>query len=598
MGSNYLIQEKCISIMKQHLENLIQKAVKQLQELGELPSIPAFIQIDATKDKQYGDFASNIAMILAKSAQKTPREIAERITQVLPPSSYVQKVEIAGPGFINFFLSPQALYESVPKILEEKENFGRSALGRGKRILVEFLSSNPTGPLHVGHGRHAAFGAVISNLLDAIGFQTYREYYVNDAGRQMDILTASIWLRYLGLCEENIVFPANAYQGDYVIDIARMLKDKHGSDFQIPALQILENLPLDEPQGGDKEIYIDAVIGRAKNMLGYKYQVIADFGLESILSDISDDLAEFGVHYDNWFSERKFVATDVVDKLLGKLKESGHTYERDGALWFRSTDFGDTKDRVLVRSNGQRTYFANDVAYHLNKFERGFDIAIDIFGSDHHGYVSRMKAAMQASGIDPERLVYMLVQFVTLYRGKEQVQMSTRGGDFVTLRELREEVGNDVARFFYVMRKCEQHIDFDLDLAKAQSNENPVYYVQYAHARICSVFKQLNEWNMHYDEKNGIAHLHLLTQPHERQLLNTLSCYPDTIINAALHYEPHLLTNYLRDLAADFHAYYNSHQFLVEDDALRNARLALISAARQMLLNGFNLLGITAPESM
>src|SRR5579885_3666268 len=337
---------------------------------------------------------------------------------------------------------------------------------------------------------------------------------------------------------------------------------------------------------------------RAKALLGDKYEPVFILGLDNVLADIRDDLAEFGVHYDNWFSERQFISTDVVDKLLDKLKESGHVYEQDNGLWFKSTEFGDEKDRVLVRSNGQRTYFANDVAYHLSKFERGFDIAIDIFGADHHGYVPRMKAAMEASGINPERLVHLLLQFVTLYRGGSQVQMSTRSGTFVTLRELREEVGNDAARFFYVMRKGEQHIDFDLDLAKAQSNENPVYYVQYAFARICSVFKQLAERNLSYDEANGLSHLSLLSQPHERQLLNTISRYPDMIVNAALHYEPHQLTNYLRDLAADFHAYYNSHQFLVEDTGLRNARLALVTATRQTLLNGFNLLGISAPESM
>ena len=584
--------------MKQHIESLVQIAVKQLQESGELPAIPAFIQIDITKDKQHGDFASNIALILAKPAQKKPRDIAERIIQALPPSPYVQKVEVAGAGFINFFLSTQALNDVVANIITEKETYGRCKMGRGKRILVEFLSSNPTGPLHVGHGRHAAFGAVISNLLDAVGFKAYREYYVNDAGRQMDILAVSVWLRYLAECGEAVVFPSNAYRGDYVIDIAKAIHEMHADHFHVSAQDVFTDLPADEPQGGDKEIYIDAVITRAKMRLGEKYEAIFDLGLENILADIRDDMTEFGVHFDHWFSERQFVATQSVDQLLEKLKDSGHTYERDQALWFRSTDFGDEKDRVLIRSNGQHTYFANDAAYHINKFERGFDIAIDIFGSDHHGYVPRVKAAIQAVEINPERLQHLLVQFVTLYRNGEQVQMSTRSGSFVTLRELRAEVGNDAARFFYVMRKCEQHMDFDLDLAKSQSNENPVYYVQYAYARICSVFKQLAERNIQFDEPNGVAHLDLLTQPQERQLLNTLSHYPDMIIKAALHYEPHLLTNYVRDLAADFHAYYNSHQFLVDDVALRDARLALVIATRQTLLNGFNLLGINAPESM
>jgi len=573
-------------------------AVKQLQESGELPAIPAFFQVDATRDKKHGDFAANVAMILAKPAQKKPRDIAEHIIQFLPASPYVQKVEVAGPGFINFFLSPQALTDVVARILAEKADYGRSKMGRSKRVLIEFLSSNPTGPLHVGHGRHAAFGAVVANLLDAVGFYVYREYYVNDAGRQMDILAVSVWLRYLAACGEAITFPANGYRGDYVVGIAQSVHSLHGSHFQVPAQAVFENLPPDEPQGGDKEIYIDAIVERAKQLLGDKYTAIYDLGLSNIVADMREDLAEFGVHYDNWFSERDFVASDAVDNFLQRLQASGHVYERDGALWFRSTDFDDSKDRVLVRSNGVRTYFANDAAYHLNKFERGFDIAIDIFGADHHGYVPRMKAAMEASGINPERLIHLIVQFVTLYRGREQVQMSTRGGNFVTLRELRNEVGNDAARFFYVMRKSEQHMDFDLELAKAQSTENPVYYVQYAYARICSVFKQLAERNLRYDEANGLAHLDLLKEPHERELLNTLSRYPDMIIQAALNYEPHQVTHYLRDLATDFHSYYNSHQFLVEDAALRDARLALISAARQTLLNGFNLLGISAPESM
>ncbi len=584
--------------MKQHIENLLQRAVQKLQEAGEFPVIPAFVQVDATKNPEHGDFASNIAMVLSKLIQKKPRDIAALIIQFIPHSDDVQKIEIAGPGFINFFLSAKALHDVVVAILTEKENYGRCKIGREKRVLVEFVSSNPTGPLHVGHGRHAAFGAVIANLLDAVGFKVYREYYVNDAGRQMDILTTSIWLRYLELCGEIFSFPTNAYRGNYVVDIARTVYEKQQRLFYLPANQIFTDLPFDEPQGGDKEIYIDALIDRAKKCLGKNYELLFDIGLKNILADINNDLAEFGVQFDNWFSERQFTQDGKVNVILQKLKANGHIYERENAFWFRSTPFGDEKDRVVVRANGQRTYFANDVAYHLNKFERDFDIVIDILGSDHHGYVPRLKAAVQASGINPERLLHLLVQFVTLYRGKEQVQMSTRGGTFVTLRELRHEVGNDAARFFYVMRKSEQHIDFDLELAKSRSNENPVYYVQYAYARICSVFHQLTEKHLHYDEALGLAHLDLLTETHERQLLNTLSHYPDMIIQAALYYEPHQLTNYLRDLATDFHSYYNAMQFLVEENALRNARLVLIAATRQTLQNGFKILGITAPETM
>lgn len=584
--------------MKQHIEILMQIALKQLQETGELPVIPAFIRIETPKHKEHGDFASNIALVLAKLMQVNPLEIAERIVQVLPASSYLQKVEIAPAGFINFFLSNQVLNEIVKRILVEKEMYGRCKIGRGKRILVEFLSSNPTGPLHVGHGRHAAVGTVIANLLDAMGFKSYREYYLNDTGRQMDILIVSIWLRYLAICGQPISFPTNAYLGAYIVEIAKTLYQSHGEFFVEKAERIFAELPLNESQGGDKEVYIDAMITRAKQLLGDKYQVICNVGLENILASIREDLTEFGIYYDNWFSEREFIASDVIAKLIQQLKESGHVYEHEGALWLKSTNFADKKDRVLIRSNGQCTYFTNDAAYHLNKFERGFDIAIDILGADHHGHVSRVKAAMQAVGMNPERLIDILVQFVTLCRGGKPAPMSTRDGTFVTLRELYKEVGNDAARFFYVMRKSAKHMDFDVDLAKVQSQENPVYYVQYAYARIVSLFKQLTERNLHWDEANGLAHLTLLSQKEERQLLNTLSSYPDMLIKAALNYEPHRLTNYLRDLAADLHAYYNSHQCLVKDACLRDARLALLAATQQTLVNGFNLLGITAPVNM
>ncbi|MBA3661630.1 MAG: arginine--tRNA ligase [Gammaproteobacteria bacterium] len=584
--------------MKQPIEKLLQSVIKQMQEAGELPASAAFIQIEATKDKAHGDFASNIALTLAKPAQKKPRAIAERIAELIPKSDYIEKVEVAGPGFINFFLSSAALSQVVTRILEEGDRYGITEMGLGKKVLVEFVSSNPTGPLHVGHGRHAAFGDVLANLLDAVGFKTYREYYVNDGGRQMDIIAVSIWLRYLEFCGEGFEFPANGYKGEYVKSIAQAIFDVHRDHFCASIQTLCKDLPPDEPQGGDKEIYIDCLIERAKSLLGPKYEVIFDLGLNQILSDIREDLIEFGVHYDNWFSEKTLVESNIVDEVIKKLRADNFVYESEGALWFASTRLGDEKDRVLVRSNGQRTYFANDVAYHINKFERGFDIAIDLFGSDHHGYIPRIRAAVQAFGVNPERLLPLLVQFVSLYRQGKPVSMSTRGGNFVTLRELREEVGNDAARFFYVMRKCEQHMDFDLDLAKSKSNENPVFYVQYAHARICSVFYQMKERGIAFDQEQGLAHLDLLKSAHERQLLNTMSAYPDTIVDAALNYETHQLTNYLRELATDFHAYYNAEQFLVEDAAERNAKLALIMATKQTLANGFKLLGISAPESM
>lgn len=585
--------------MKHKIENLLQQSIKNLKKANLLPKeVSPLFQVEGSKDKKHGDFASNIAMTLAKAVKRSPRDVATLIIDHLPTSPWIEKVEIAGPGFINFFLSPIALTEIVNTVLTEKENFGRSNMGRNKQVLVEFVSSNPTGPLHVGHGRHAAYGAVVANLLNAVGFKTSCEYYVNDAGRQMDILAVSAWIRYLTLCGNNMPFPANGYQGNYVMEIAQQLKKEHDVAFRYPDSAINAALPADESQGGDKEKYIDALIARAKKLLGENYAIVYDAALHAILEDIREDLTAFGVRYDHWYSERENITNRVIEVVFDKLKTNNSVYEKDGAIWFKSTLYGDEKDRVLVRSNGTRTYFANDVAYHFLKYERNFDIAIVIFGSDHHGYISRMKASVEALGINPERLVHLLMQFVTLYRNGEQISMSTRGGDFVTLRELREEVGNDAARFFYVMRKHEQHMDFDLDLAKKQSNENPVFYVQYAYARIASVLKQLIERGIQYDETMGREHLDLLTEPLERELLNTLSRYPDMIINAALQYEPHLLTHYLRDLAANFHAYYNSHQFLVDDEQLRNARLALIMAVRQTLANGFNLLGISARESM
>lgn len=584
---------------KQHIQQLIQMALQTIAQTLSIPNEYPLFQIEATKDKQHGDFASNVALVLAKALQRKPREIAALIVDGLPPSANIKKVEIAGPGFINFFLSPEALYSVIADIVHAAEKYGRATVGQGKKIIVEYVSCNPTGPLHVGHGRHAAYGTVVSDLLETIGYSVFREYYVNDAGRQMDILASSTWLRYLELYEEKIIFPANAYKGDYVIEVARQLQREHGDHFQVSADKLFQGLPLDEPAGGDKEIYIDAIIARCKELLGeQKYGRVFELTLNTVLADIRNDLEEFGVRFQHWFSEREFVQTDAVDRLIQELQNKELLYEKEGALWFRSTDFGDDKDRVLQRSNGQRTYYANDFAYHIHKFERGFEHAIDIFGSDHHGYIPRMKAGLTACGISKDKLTYLLVQFVTLYRGGQQVQMSTRSGSFVTLRELREEVGNDAARYFYVMRKCEQHVDFDLDLAKAQSNENPVYYIQYAHARICSVLRQLAEKELLYQQSIGLDHLNCLTEAHELQILGTLGRFCDIIISAAQQYEPHILTNYLRELAADFHAYYNSHQFLVDDEKLRNARLALILAVRQVLVNGLRLIGVSAPESM
>jgi arginyl-tRNA synthetase len=538
-------------------------------------------------------------MVNSKAAKMRPRDLAERLVAVLPASGMVAAVEIAGPGFINFRLADDAYRVLVPEILQQGHSHGRSTLGAGKRVQVEFVSANPTGPLHVGHGRGAAYGAVVADLLEAVGYDVHREYYVNDAGRQMDILATSVWLRYLELCGEALTFPSNGYRGDYVWDIAASLHRDHGDAYRHMADEVFDGVPLDAPAGGDKEAHIDGLIARAKELLGdNRYRFVFELALNVILDDIRDDLNLFGVDYQEWYSERSLTESGAVNKAIDRLRDSGHLYEKAGAWWFRSTDFGDEKDRVVVRENGQTTYFASDIAYHMDKLERGFDRVIDIWGADHHGYVPRVKAALQAMGEDTSRFDVLLVQFAVLYRGGEKVQMSTRSGEFVTLRELRKEVGRDAARFFYVMRKCEQHMDFDLDLAKSQSSDNPVYYVQYAHARIHAVLRQAAEKLIDVEPSEGATNLERLVEPHEMDLLKTLSRYPEIVESAASNEEPHQLTHYLRELANDFHTYYNAHQFLVEDALLRDARIKLILATREVLRNGLNLLGVSAPEQM
>ena len=586
--------------MKKRLENLLQVAVDSLKAVGTLPpeSTPT-ITVERARDIQHGDFATNLAMTLAKPAGVAPRQLAQAIIAALPEDASLIRTEIAGPGFINFFIDPQAQFGVIKTIHDAGHDFGKSRTGAGRRVQVEFVSANPTGPLHVGHGRGAAYGAVVSNLLSATGFDVSREYYVNDAGRQMDILAASVWLRYLEECGESLIFPSNGYRGDYVREIAWALHKEHGPAFQRPCEDVFVDIPPDEPQGGDKELHIDALVVRAKNMLGEAgYRTIFDAGLTRILEDIRLDLEEFGVRYEDWFSERSLADTGAVERALDTLERAGHLYEKDGAIWFASSQLGDEKDRVVVRENGQMTYFASDIAYHMHKLDRGFDRIINIWGADHHGYIPRVKAALAALGGDTNKLDVLLVQFAVLYRGEEKVQMSTRSGEFVTLRQLRNEVGKDAARFFYVMRKSDQHMDFDLKLATSRTNENPVYYVQYAHARVCSVFRQLDEKGLPRDLADGMTHLSLLTEPHETTLVTTLARYPEIVDQSAFQHAPHHLVHYLRDLACELHTYYNAHQFLVDDAHLRNARLNLISAVRQVIANGLALLDVSAPESM
>jgi len=587
--------------MKNQLKKCIAEALRQLeqQSIITLDTSPD-VQIERTRDASHGDYACNIALALAKSAKRKPRELAEQIVQALPHDDIIKKVDIAGPGFINFFLSDDAAQSVVNVVLKEAEQYGRSVMGKNQRVQIEFVSANPTGPLHVGHGRGAAYGAALANLLSWAGFNVHREYYVNDAGRQMNILAASVWLRYLELCGEAVAFPSNGYKGDYVFDIAATVHRNYSEAFRRAPTIIFNGLPADAtPDGlGDKEAHIDGIIQRAEEILGSDFRVMLDTALDAILGDIKQDLEAFGVEFDEWFSERSLADSGAVQDAIISLKQAGHAYEKEGNLWFASSRFGDEKDRVIVRENGTPTYFASDIAYHLNKIRRGYDQIIDIWGADHHGYIARVKASLTALNLNPDTLNILLVQFAILYRGSERAQMSTRSGEFVTLRELRDDVGNDAARFFYVLRKCEQHMDFDLELAKSQSNDNPVYYIQYAHARICSVFRQLQEKSIRYDQKQGQDNLGLLTESHEQLLMSSLSKFPEIIESAARNHEPHQIAHYLRELANHFHTYYNAHQFIADQDALRDARLSLIMATKQVIANGLTLLGVSAPETM
>jgi arginyl-tRNA synthetase len=586
------------------LKTLIEKLLRQA--LATLPDdlLPASlkgsgVEIERTRDAQHGDFASNIAMQLAKATRQNPRKLAQALLAGVPPHEAIAKVEIAGAGFLNFFVKEGAYRAEIGRVLDEGAGYGKSHFGQDHSVLVEFVSANPTGPLHVGHGRHAAFGATVANLLEAVGYKVAREYYINDAGRQMEILAASTWLRYLEQCGERFAFPANGYRGEYIVAIAAELSRTEGNSLRCDAAEVFGTLPLDEPQGGDKDVYIDAVIVRARQLIGESaFRRVLDLALSGILRDIREDLAEFGVTFDSWYSERSLSDSGAVDRAVQALTKAGHAYVKDGALWFKSTDYGDEKDRVMVRDNGIKTYFASDIAFVLNKRERGFEHLLYIWGADHHGYITRLRAGLIALGGPPECFEVRLVQFVSLFRGGEKAQMSTRSGEFVTLRDLRREVGNDAARLFYVMRSNDQHLDFDLELAKARSNDNPVYYIQYAHARVASVKRQLEERGIAHDAVHGSASLARLAEPQEAALIKRLVTYPEIVQQCAVQRAPHTLVHYLRDLANDFHTYYSAHQFIVDDGELRDARLNLAFAAQIVIRNGLGLLGVSAPDTM
>lgn len=585
--------------MKTELEQLLLASLTRLtgSVLPEMPA-PAAVVVERTRDAQHGDFASNVALRLAKPARKSPRELAAAIVAALPANPLVARTEVAGAGFINFHLTPVAYANELAHIHALAAAYGKSALGGGERVLVEFVSANPTGPLHVGHGRQAAYGATLANLLAAAGFSVAREYYINDAGRQMDILAVSTWVRYLELGGETLPFPENGYRGDYVRPLAVRLQDLAGAKLRRPAAAVLAGLPADAPQG-DKEAYIDALIGRARELLGAGgFQQVLQLALTEMLADIRNDLAEFGVAFDRWCSESALATSGAIDHALALLKEQGRLLVRDGATWFRATEFGDEKDRVVVRENGQKTYFASDIAYHLEKRERGFARLIDVLGADHHGYVARVRAGLIAMGQPGDCLEATLIQFVSLFRGTQKIPMGKREAQFVTLRQLRAEVGNDACRFFYLLRSHEQPLDFDLELAKARSNDNPVYYIQYAHARVASVMKQLTARGLAFDRAQGLASTALLVSEQEQAVQKSVTRYPEIVEQSALNRAPHTLVHYLRELANVFHSYYNAASFIVEDAPLRNARLALVLGVQQVIRNGLGLCGVSAPESM
>ncbi len=583
--------------VKTQLADLLKRALASVAPAA----VETPIHLERPRDPTHGDFATNLAMQLAKALKRNPREIAQQLVNELPPSPLVKAAEIAGARFINFRLETGAKTAAVQAVLAAGADYGRSTLGGGRKIQVEFVSANPTGPLHVGHGRGAAYGASLSALLAFAGWDVTREYYVNDAGRQMDILGLSTWLRYLDLQGVTVAFPPNAYQGDYVREMAKQMVAAHGGQFVRSAEDVLACTPglppadrADDEAKNQRELHLDALIARAKDLLGPDWSYVHAHALSEQLADCRNDLEEFGVEFEVWFSEKALYDTGLVARCVDLLEKKGHLYVQDGAKWFKSTAFGDEKDRVVQRENGLYTYFASDIAYHLNKYERGFEEIINIWGADHHGYIPRVKGAVAALELDPARLHVALVQFAVLYRNGQKASMSTRSGEFVTLRELRQEVGNDACRFFYALRKSDQHLDFDLDLAKSQTNENPVYYVQYAHARICSVVAQ---WGGDLAEL-AQADLGRLENPRELVLTNKLAEFADIINTAAKDLAPHQIAFYLKDLAGEFHGWYNAERMLVDDPGLRDARVALAAAVRQVIRNGMALLGVSCPESM
>jgi len=586
--------------MKQTLENLLETTFDTLVSQGIIPAdAPRKIQVDRTKDKIHGDFATNLAMILAKPAGMKPRDLADKIVAALPDNTAITKVDIAGPGFINFFMSSDSRFAVVRQALEDVTAFSSPNIGNGEKVLLEFVSANPTGPMHVGHGRGAAYGSALGNLLTATGHEVHREYYINDAGRQADVLAVSVFMRYLEACGQTVRIPSRAYPADYVRVCGEALKAKVGDDYFRLYSEVMADLPEDPEGDGDdikakKELHLDALIERVRTLLDSDYRKLQDFALDMQMEAIRATLQAFNVEFDQWFSERSLLDTGAIGHAIDLLRQRGHVYEKDGAVWLATSKLGDEKDRVLIRDNGIHTYFAADVAYHLHKLERKFDTLIDVWGADHHGYIARVRAAIEALTGQGDKFHVALIQFVTLSSGR----MGKRSGNFVTLAQLIEEAGNDATRFFYLTRSPEQHLEFDIDLARSQTADNPVFYLQYAHARVCSMVRELGERGYTYDQEAGLAALADLPEASAEDLAKRIAAWPDAVAGAARNKAPHQLTHVLRELAQEFHAWYNGNKVLVDESNLRNARLALAIAVKNIIANGLALLGVSAPEKM
>jgi arginyl-tRNA synthetase len=554
--------------MKKGLNEIIMRALARGQEREELAAgvLPPLI-LEYPREERHGDYATNIAMAMASRTKKHPRQIAETIVRYIEDEEgIIERVEVAGPGFINFFLKEDYWRHFLREADRTGERYGEGKRGKGKRVLLEFLSANPTGPLHIGHGRIAAFGDALANLLEKVGYQVEREYYVNDMGAQMQLLGRSVYLRYLQEWEKEIEFPPDGYQGKYIREIGRQIR----------------------AENGDKYLLLPE--GEAIDSIGQKAS-------EIILGWIKDDLKRFRVRFDTWYRETDLYNSGVAPRLLAKLREKGYLYEDEGALWFTSTRFGDEKDRVVVRANNNVTYFASDIAYHKDKYDRGYDLLIDIWGADHHGYIPRMEAAIAALGCDRSNFKVILVQLVNLWRGGKQVSMSTRAGEFIPLQEVMDEVGVDACRYFFMLRRADSPLDFDLELAKKEGTENPVYYVQYVHARIASIFKKAAEKDVEIPDFDDVD-IALLRLPEERLLAKRVAVFPELLEGMALALEPHRLTSYLQDVAGLFHGFYNKHRVISEDKELTNARLLLVKAIQRVVHSALGVLGVVAPLEM